>query len=296
MKKLKNEKIKINKRSFEFNYEKIMVKKKSYWFIIFSLFHLFIFLFTACLSPNQGCTDVNATNFDVTASKQISPNNCVYPKLIVQMFPYWDTTALSSTTIYAISPSDTFRVLSAQMYFSNVKLLDDNQNSVPITDSLLIYRSNDSLNIPNNIFLNKTNTVEYSLFSINTSQNFSHFQMTVGLDATSQQAVPSRNPSGNPLTVQNISMYDTTNSRYYLQSITISRLNQGDTITIYGQQTVPFDFKIDTKNQKGFSLAIPLKVDYKKLLANVATFKTDNATLQKNVWSNIFRSITLLQK
>lgn len=269
---------------------------KRYWLIFFSLVYFFNLLFTECVSPNQGCTDVNATNFDVTAAKQIIPNNCIYPKLVLQMFPAWDTFALSSTTIYALNAGDTFRILNAQMYFSNVKLLDANQNTVPITDSLLIYRTKDSLNIPNNIFLNKNTTVEYPLFSINTSQNFTHFQMTAGLDAASQQAVPSRNPSGNPLTVQNISMYDTTNSKYYLQSITISRLSQGDTITIYGQQTVPFDFTNGRNSVKGFSLAVLLKVDYKKLLAKVPTFKADSATLQKNVWSNIFNSITLIQK
>jgi len=290
--------LRLNTMSFTSNLKsitRILMRLRSFLFLSVATISALVF-FSRCLPPNQGCTDVNATNFNVTASKQILPNNCVYPKLVLQFYPYWDTTALSTSNIYGTTKGDTFKILNAQFYFSSVNLLDANQKSVAISDSILMYRAKDSINIPLNILLNSITTKEYSLFSISTAENYTHLLFNTGLDATSQQAAPSRNVSGNPLATQSFSIYDTTNSKYYFQSITISRLSKGDTITVYGQQTIPFDFTNTAASQKGFSIAFRFKVDYKKLLANVPTFNADSATLQKQVWSNIQNSISLLQK
>ena len=292
-----------NKQKAKSKLQKAKGKKQMIKVQIAKIFAFCLLLLAFCLLPfvscqvqNQGCTDVNATNFDVTASKQIIPNNCTYPKLFLQIFPFWDSFRLSTSTIYPIGSSgDSVRILNAQMYFSNVNLFDSNNKPLAITDSLLIYRANDSLNVPQNLFLNNSNTVLYSLFSLNTVQNYRGFQIDAGLDAASQQAVAKRNPSGNPLAQQSISMYDTTSSKYYFQKMTLERHKKNvitDTIIVNGQQNFSLTYSINTSLTKGFSLTVPLQINYSKLFNNV-DIRADSATRQNKIWSNLKNCITL---
>ncbi len=256
--------------------------------------------FTFCQTPNSGCTDVNATNFDVTASKQIEPNNCTYPKIVLQFVSYWDSTRLNPSTIYALGNGDSVQVINSQLYFSNVQLTSSENKIIPITDSLLIYRSNDSLNVPQNIFLNNLNTVEYALFSLNTVQKYIGFQFNTGLDIKSQQAVAKRNPATSPLTTQGVAMYDTTNAKYYFQRMTLGRhgKNLNDTVTLIGQQSFNLNYSISATTTKGFSLRVPLQIKYATLFkglikSDAVDIRADSISRQNKLWNNLKNSITL---
>lgn len=276
-------------------------KEKTYYFLFFRSFSIvffvfFILFFSGCQVPEEGCTDVAASNFDITALKTCATNCCVYPQLKIRTQFLWGSDAVffDLNTPYKIG-LDSVKFLSAQLYISAISFtpLAGGKN-VSVSDSIALYRANDTIMRPNNYALiGKNYGFNYTLGSFTGfgSYNYAHF--TVGLDSVSNMVIPSKMPASSPFAVKADSAYDNKNSTFIFQKfIFVKGANYKDTVQINIENAQTIDAGCRLTFIRGFDAVMPFKIDYKKLFLDV-NVQSDPNTIAQKIVSNYTNSFSV---
>ena len=178
-------------------------------------------LINACQETTKGCLDVRATNFDVTVTQACEDNCCIYPYLTLQVDHFYDTTKFSLNKKYKIDGvADSIEFLSFQFYLSNFQLITSDNKIATVIDSIQIARANDTIKILSNYALvSKGNGFQYKIGKFDKPSKYAKVKFQVGLDNIANQAIPSKMPSGSPLSTQNDSMYLKAQNTYIFNKI-----------------------------------------------------------------------------
>ena len=259
----------------------LQVKFKTYLYP--SVFLCFLLL-TQCQEPVLGCLDARATNFDVTAAKPCEDNCCVFPSLKLQFDYAFDTFNFKFNTSYQFGTvgTDSIRFITSQFYVSNVQLQKDDGMKASVLDSILLFREQDTLKVPNFYALAGKNigfeSVLGKFFQVGI---YSKVRFDIGLDVEAAKTTPSKMPSGGPLSIKNDSMYISSEKQYIFNKMTLVRTsNPTDTLRFVMKTLKTIELK-GVKNlvlKEGFDATIALKIDYKKWLegVNFSDLKTIN--------------------
>ena len=276
-------------------------KEKTYPFLFFcprsfAFIVIFILFLSGCQVPEEGCTDVAATNFDITALKTCATNCCVYPQLKIRTQFLWgsDSVFFDFNTPYLIG-TDSVKFLSAQLYISGISFTPiSGGKNVSVSDSIALYRANDTIMRLNTYALiGKNYGFNYTLgsFSGFGSYNYAHF--TVGLDSISNTTIPSKMPVSSPLAVKADSSYDSKNSTFIFQKfIFVKGVNYTDTVQINIERAQTIDAGCRLTFIRGFDAEMPLKIDYKKLFLDV-NVQADPATIAQKIVSNYTNALSV---
>ncbi len=284
MKRIKN-----NKISLEFinlrrvlNPTKVMLSSPITNYLLLITYCLCL---NACQETTKGCLDVRATNFDVTVTQACEDNCCIYPYLTLQADYFYDTTKFSFNKKYKIDGvADSIEFLSFQFYLSDFQVVTSDNKTATVIDSILIARNNDTIKtLSNYALVGKNNGFEFKIGKFDKPTKYAKVKFQVGLDNIANQAIPSKMPTGTPLSTQSDSMYLKAQNTYIFNKIVYKIKSKPDTVRLFITTATPLVFTKNVSFTEGFDAKIPLKIDYKRFITDINFTETQNVIRQKIV-------------
>lgn len=262
-----------------------------------------VVLFLSCGSPEEGCLEVTATNFDVSADVNCA-NCCTYPSLSLRVNHVYDTLgAFSLDNVYLDAVDSPFTASKVQMYLSNVVLIDAAGDSANVTDLLsLTFADSTQAEVANNFVLLKKDIGTYStntIGNISTSGSFTKIRFYVGVVATANHALTSAMPSDHPLATQSDTMHLNTTDGYIFQKMAIQTDTSSTILTtyeIYGDANlVMIELDYPQTIEAGFDVSLAIDLDYSMLFDDIAFQQDDAATVTSKLRSNIANAFSVAQ-
>jgi hypothetical protein len=254
------------------------------------LFPLICLIFTACQEPKTGCTDIRATNFDVTAGKT-DDNTCVFPKLIVQyayLFGENDTLGLKYDFIYYTPnvPRQAFKILQAATYLSDFQLITSDGKTSTTSDSLSLYRQTDTIRVLNSYALmGKNNGFQSTIGTFqDVGKTFAKCRFNVGFSPEINKTDATKMPFGHPLSLQADSMYNRATKSYIFNKLVLATgTDFKDTLKIEMNTLSNIELTKSLPTKEGYDAVITLKINYLHLFTGVNFTDPQNITKQKIV-------------
>jgi hypothetical protein len=262
-----------------------------YW-----LFVLFSLMLVGCYEPEEGCLDINATNYDVSADDPC-PDCCTYPSLSV-LFQHFVTLATMPDTSFAMrygtrypSPMDTnhlFYIDRGRFFVSDLKLVRANGEELGVLDSVLLpLLGGDSIYVENNYSKHDRDIFQAAkLGTFNSSGEFTGVKFTLGLSPTIRQVwVDTLKTTA--LAVEN----DSLSYNEMVGIMPVHLILRRDTLP----DTTPIDLVFTQERQislpfgqtvfvdKGFKVKVTLRLDYMTLFQGI-DFKNDS---EADIWAKI---------
>lgn len=254
-----------------------------------SIFFLcLIIFFQNCLEPTEGCLDVKATNFDVTAGKDCDKScSCTYPSLIISTNYVSGTSNFNYNTTYKNDIGDSFRIVSAQMYLSDFQLINDKNQSIRTLDSVSLTRATDTIKVLNNYALvGKSVGFDFTIGTFNSADNFTKIKFRVGLDDVALKTIPSKMPTTHPLSTKTDSMYISSQSQYIFNKFVIAKgVNFIDTLRLNITMPKDLEFVKALSFPLGFNASIPLTINYLQFFKGV-NFSDDVNKIKEKIVDN----------
>ena len=250
------------------------------------LFVIIILFFQNCLEPKEGCLDVNATNFDVTAAKDCDKScTCSYPSLIIATNYSSGGSSFNFNTTYKNDVGDSFRIVSSQMYLSDFQLINDNNVIIRTIDSVSLTRASDSIKVLNNYALIGKNVgFDFTIGTFNSTDKFLKVKFRVGLDDVAAKTIPSKMPATHPLSTKADSMYISSQNQYIFNKFVIAKgVNFRDTLRINITTPKDLEFVKSLSYPLGFNTTIPLTINYLQFFKGVIFSEDVNLITQKIV-------------
>jgi len=173
-------------------------------------------LFSSCFEPEEGCLDIEANNFELSADRDCSKDAqtscfCTYPNVSIQIEQVFDKASFIANQAYRISSGEIIRISDIQFYISDIQLiLSDGQISATLDTITLTITEEDQ--VKNNISLDDFHLINpssqriSSLLTSNKSGAFSQLQFSVGVKTPESTTNPTQiNSSSHVLAID--SMY-----------------------------------------------------------------------------------------
>jgi hypothetical protein len=267
----------------------------------FLTFFLFVFL-QSCYEDREGCLDLDATNFDVTADFECA-DCCTYPSLSISFSHKIHPSDTSSTTFFLNSvylvPPDSVSLLKIKkvfFYLSDIQLIAADGSLVNVEDSIEVGYS---LTPGDTLFKEVTDNYVYAtrpvlaartVGNIGAMGSFQGIQFRVGLKDESRDYLPNTVPSGHPLAFQSDSLNWNEADKYAYQywefyrdtmdvDSTVIRITAPNSNFI--QLYEPFELK------RGFDVAIILRIDYLKWWEGIDPKNQDLESIKNALVANL---------
>ncbi|MFN0033841.1 MAG: hypothetical protein ACKVUS_02165 [Saprospiraceae bacterium] len=164
-------------------------------------------LFAACFEPKEGCLDIAATNFEAGADKDCC---CEYPKLVLMVSQVYDTLLFRNDSLYPDAGGHLFRIKSVAFYLSEFQLFQGG-NAFKVSDTLTLqtFVGNDTSSqlFTNDFLLVRRTPIDYAVGTFPQDGIFEEVNFRLGLSNDAQKIVPSKAPTGHPLSAQPDSLW-----------------------------------------------------------------------------------------
>jgi len=231
-------------------------------------------LFTSCFEPEDGCLNLNATNYDVTADENCT-DCCTFPTLNLSLrhvINLVDTTVFFRyDSMYPVPENltDSFSIERIRYFLSDVRLVKSDGEEVRVRDSINVDIDGQMILIEDSFVKADRDlfrTVEIG--TVITQGNFNRLRFRVGLIEDHLGIDPNSVPAESQLFVENDTLLfiDTLNIGYLSGLIVYNTpMNDPDsTVVQFFNQTeeieVIFDEVIEL--DPGFDFDLTLQVDY----------------------------------
>ncbi len=270
----------------EHRFSKFLKFTKSFCLHVIVFFSLINF--QNCLQPTEGCLDVKATNFDVTAAKDCDKIcSCTYPSLIISTNYVSGTSNFNYNTTYINDKGDSFRIVSTQMYLSDFQLINDKNVTIRTTDSVALTHATDTIKVLNNYALvGKSVGFDFTIGTINSADKFTKIKFRVGLDDVALKTIPSKMPTTHPLSTKPDSMYISSQSQYIFNKFVIAKgVNFKDTLRLNITMPKDLEFVKALSFPLGFNASIPLTINYLQFFKGV-NFSDDLNKIKEKIVDN----------
>lgn len=260
-------------------------------------------LFSSCSNDEEGCLDVQATNFDVTAD--VACNSCcTYPELSFRVnHIYTDSANFILDATYLDAIDSPFTVSSAQMYISDVQLIRADGTGVGVTDNLTLTFSDNTTSVieDNFLFVRKSigNYTSGTIGNISTEGKFEKIRFNVGVNPTANHAQISNMPDGHALAEQTESMHLDINDGYIFTKLQIVTDTTSTDFTIYeisgdgSLTTIELDYPLNI--DAGFDISLIVNMDYNILFSNIDFQNDDETSITSKLQNNISNAFSVSQ-
>jgi hypothetical protein len=240
---------------------------------------------TSCEEPKKGCTDIRATNFDVTAAKEDNIN-CVFPKLTLQVaYTVGDSSLLFSST-YKNALNQSFKIVNASTYISDCQLFTSDNKIFKTTDSMALYRLTDTIRVLNSFaMIGRNNGFQFTIGTFEAvGKTFTKLRFNIGLIPDVNKTDATKMPSGHPLSIRPDSMYNRATKSYVFNKLVVaSGTNFKDTSTIEVSNLTPIELTKNLPTIEGQDVVINLIVNYLPLFKDIDFTKSKDLIQQKFV-------------
>jgi hypothetical protein len=249
------------------------------------LFFIFAPIFTACEEPKVGCTDIRATNFDVTAA-QSDKAACVFPKLVIQVAYTVGDSNYIETSSYKNTLGQSFKIIRAATYLSDFQLIrTDGAIAKPI-DSVLLYRQTDTIKALNSFaMIGRNNGFDFPIGTFDAvGKSYAKCRFSIGLTPNENKTDATKMQSGHPLSIRPDSMYNRAAKSFIFNKIVVaSGVNFKDTLNVEMTTLSPIELTKTIGTTEGQDAVVKLKVNYLLLFKDVNFTEAKNITTQKIV-------------
>jgi len=259
--------------------------------------------FQSCYENIEGCLDVNATNFNVTADRECE-DCCTYPLLRLAIQHVYSD--LEKDTFlrfdlkkpYTLDSIDFFSIIDLRYYLSEIKLVREDGRLVDIEEKVDIILLQGLDTVPDNTqdnfaLIDRSNITPSVIGTIRENGRFKGIEFKVGLSNTDQKILPQSFENSHPLALGDSSMYDFAENSYVITRFDLARdtlpiENGTTTIQILAKDyfqivSLDFDFQVDV----GFNTTIALQVDYRKWLESIDVKNNSRETIIETLKANI---------
>lgn len=270
------------------------VRNKGLYHCFFSVLIAFLSIFlNSCQEPTEGCLDVRATNFDVTATTRCTTAECCsYPNLTLQVNHLWGTEKFSLNKKYLFD-SDSIEFLSFQMYLSDFKLTTSDNKIATVIDSVPLARERDTIKVLNNFTLvGKNIGFDYSLGKFDQPAKYAKVAFQVGLNSTLTTAVPSKMSTSSPLSTKADSMYLSASKTFIFNKLVIARKNTKDTLQLFITTPKTVEIVKNVSFTEGYNATIPLTINYLQFLNGVKMSDSQN-TMKEKIVNNTAQAFSI---
>ena len=126
--------------------------------ILFFLLHFSFFILSSCYEPQEGCLDIDATNYSISADDPCA-TCCTYPTLTLAFNHLVESTEDTVSLRYGVFypnegtaiTTDSFMLDRARFFISNVLLVQEDSTTVDVEEELeLEFASGDPQTVSDN--------------------------------------------------------------------------------------------------------------------------------------------------
>jgi hypothetical protein len=265
------------------NWQKKVKKQLGAFFIII--------IMASCGADEEGCLDIQGTNFDVSSDIACS-DCCTFPTLSMRINHVKDDSlTFSLDEAYLDANNTPFVVNSVQFYVSELELVRSNGETATISDEITVtLNDNSAIDLTDNVELYIKNIGTYTeedFGEVKVTGTFTKIRFYIGLNNPTNQVLPASVTSEHPLAAQTESMYwNTTDTA----DATITTYEIG---TDGNQVLVELDYPLNISS--GFDVDLNVNLDYGKLLEGVSFQLDDAATVISKIIGNTADSFSVTE-
>ena len=252
----------------------------------FTFLVVFLLIIVSCKERIEGCKDVEATNYNVSADDPCS-DCCTYPKILLDVFHKYDSLNFSFDSTYIIA-GDTIRFKQVIFYLSDFRLVNES-DSIETADTIdLDIIGEDVLTFKDDFALvsRSISSFSYDIGEIRGTGEFNTLKFSVGLVGKAEFANAESVTDGHSLSLTSDTLWTFPEGYVFNRIIVIpdtSNISEVRQIDIKGSEylkEVNLAFPIDLN--LGFDAKIPFKIDYKKWFSGIdfADGSMDDITTQ----------------
>jgi hypothetical protein len=252
----------------------------------------------SCFQPQEGCTDIEATNYDVNADKDCEKPCCTYPALKIDLKQLYDTLNFVEGVTYVNDQGQPFKLRSVSFYLSEFQLFKSSSAfSVSDTVSMLTFAASgqDSVRelFTDDFMLIRRNSTGLSVGSFRTSGVYESFQCRLGLGNTARRVIAAAAPTGHPLQIQADSLWHGKDQGYVFLQVVVSDTTANAALDTFSlKQSDIGDLKIlssglNFTQKPGFDLTISMEADFKKMLNGVDWSSGDKSVQKSRIALNL---------
>ena len=252
---------------------------------------------TACESPAEGCLDIEAQNYNVTADKACD-SCCTYPDLIITLDHVVDSLNFSLNQRLAIN-GDSLLFQRLKYYISDVQLYQSG-SWIGVEDNLSIVAisGNDSAQttVEDNFAIILAGQQTYTLGTRRQYGQFDSVRFTLGVPHPANAATPDQFDAQHPLAVQPDTMYLSTDESYIFWKIEVQTDTSGSSLReIIGTtpDSVTLSFPFSYSFNAGFDIQIPFTVDYQEWFSGIDFVNDTDAEIRQKVKTNAEEAFTI---
>jgi hypothetical protein len=254
--------------------------------------------FASCFEPQEGCLDIEATNFDASADKDCC---CEYPQLIIEALHRYgvDSIQYRPDSLYVNDADQVFRIKNVAFYFSGIELFQGGA-LLTVSDTAQLQTfdaaTGDTVKTPftDDFLLIRRTPVDNSVGDFRPAGTFEKVRLRLGLNADAQRVIPRLAPSGSPLRIQGDSLWHGPDKGFvFFQAVVVRDSMQAtvpDTISLLGTD-LP-DFFIEQTGlfehaSGGFDFRLRLRIDYKKMFEGIDWTTGDITAWKSRIVANL---------
>ncbi|MFT4759201.1 MAG: hypothetical protein ACI9XO_000028 [Paraglaciecola sp.] len=263
--------------------------------------------FSNCYEAQEGCLDLGATNYDVTADDNC-PDCCTYPSLNLAFRHLIVPTTMPDTSVslrynsyYPTfdSPLDTFTIERIRYFLSEIRLVRPNGEEVHILDSVTVEIDGNEVTFEDSFAKVDRDIVQtVNVGTVRTEGEFSAIRFFVGLAPNLLNIDPSSVPRTSQLNVSSDTLlYMDTINIGYLSSLvvfnrdTVSTIDSTRVAIFENTDLVEIPFAETFTLDPGFDIKVTLNVDYLKWFHDIGVPTIDQNMVNDDLRSQFVENI-----
>ncbi len=262
-----------------------------------------------CNDPQEGCLDVNAKNYEVSADDPCD-DCCQYPTFTVSYIHQYDSTILHVDSIYRNELNQRFQVHDFSYFLTDFQLIggQDGTNIVDIidTDTLQLYNATDTAITVANFSLVTPNTRSDVLGLLGGSGMIDSLKFYIGIALPADsllhpdlrvilQQIELRKQylrDSNPDVIyQVVIATDSLGIPTETLNFVAEKFSLGQSPFIYQEITLPYTIDII----KSIDYSITLSIDYKKWFTGLDLMEQTNDEMRNRILDSIPGSIKIVE-
>ena len=241
---------------------------------------LMLLMVTSCYEPKEGCTDVLATNYEASADEACENDCCTFPQLKLTVSHKHGNATFSFDSVYINDLGQAYSFKFIQLYLYNARLIDDNGQSVPIHQEVLLNPGqNNEQSIIDDLISFQPRNFRYEFGEWIGSGSFTELKFNIGIppeiDTSSfvTQASHPINTLGDSLIIDE--------TRYSPLYISLDSVPGRSYFNVKLLEEIQISIVADKLIERGFDVTYELEVDYAKCFQSVDfDASTDEIRLQ----------------
>ena len=270
--------------------------KSKIFFILFS-----ITIFSSCYEHTEGCRDINALNFDVSADKDCEDNCCKYPDVFINFSLVNDSVTIDTNTILVNDFNDTFRIKYFRMYLSGFKLINHQNDTLELVNKIPVGINENgkteykSINFP--VVKLQAKSRSYKTGKLQKLDEYKEISFDFGLNPTINHGIMDKVDLSNPLNTTNNDMYQDSISGYHFLKLEIEMRDKFiRSVYITGDEylkKINLSSNLELKERENHY--INLEIDVSKWLFPIDFYKNSDE-IRNSLLNNLKKSFILYKK